>query len=370
MRATIDRDVFPGGACVSVSRGDLREIHCSRRSAPGRELDVFRSFPGVPGTPVAQWVFGGCRYHDEAVELLGDVSWPLTWVHGDGCSGENLAGTQVMALRGVEPHVLRLDGRPVGTWYEDGLARYAYLGGVLPADLSRSRPEQARSVFERLEGVLESAGFSFTDIVRTWLFLEDLLDWYDDFNPVRTRFFEERGVFDTMIPASTGIGAANPAGAALVAGAVAVRPLCEDVRIFPVASPLQCPATEYRSSFSRAAEVRAGGLRTLYVSGTASIAPGGESQFEGDIDRQIRRTMEVIEAILESRRMEWADVSRMVVYMKDMHDAPRFHEYCRRRGFPSVPYCFAHAAVCRDDLLFEVEADAVAADGQNDLSGR
>ena len=52
-------------------------------------------------------------------------------------------------------------------------------------------------------------------------------------------------------------------------------------------SPLQCPALEYGSSFSRAAELRTPGWRRVVVSGTASILPGShEVAHVGDVDAQ------------------------------------------------------------------------------------
>ena len=66
-----------------------------------------------------------------------------------------------------------------------------------------------------------------------------------------------------------------------------------------VPSPLQCPALDYGSSFSRAVELVAGDHRRLFVSGTASISPEGHTLHVGDVDAQVARTMEVVEAMLE-----------------------------------------------------------------------
>ena len=52
-------------------------------------------------------------------------------------------------------------------------------------------------------------------------YLNDLLEWYDEFNDVRTQFFTERGTFDKMVPASTGIGAGSAAGEAMVSALLA-----------------------------------------------------------------------------------------------------------------------------------------------------
>ena len=306
-----------------------------------------------------QFVFGGC-HHYETSELTqaGDV--PTTWLQGDACRQGEMLAMQLLAISGVDASPVYLDGKPIGSVYGDEDARYCYLGGIIPADLTASREEQARSVFERMSEALESCGMKPTDIVRTWLYLDRLLEWYDPFNTVRTAWFNREGIFDHMVPASTGIGAANPFGAALTAGLIAVQPLSGAAKIEPVASPLQCPALDYASSFSRAVEIGVHDHRTLYVSGTASIDPDGNSVHLGDAAQQVKLTMEVVAAILESRGMSWNDAVRGIAYFKNIaQDKPIFDAYCQANGIPTFPLAISHADVCRDDLLFEIEVDAV-----------
>jgi enamine deaminase RidA (YjgF/YER057c/UK114 family) len=202
-----------------------------------------------------------------------------------------------------------------------------------------------------------------TDVARTWLFLDNILSWYGPFNKERREIFEAFHVFDHCVPASTGIGAANPHRAALLAGAWAVQPADASVALHPVESPLQCSARDYGSCFSRAVEISAPDLRRLLISGTASIAPDGATEFAGDIRRQIARTMEVVEAILASRGMGWQNASRATVYLKDAADAWAFSD-CLEEQELVLPVLVTEATVCRDDLLFEIEVDALAS-GQN-----
>ena len=181
----------------------------------------------------------------------------------------------------------------------------------------------------------------------------------DDFNAVRNKFFREINAYNGVLPASTGIGAGNPAETALIADLFAIKPKTDKIRIAAVPSPLQCPALDYKSSFSRAVEVTLPDHRRLYVSGTASIESGGKTAHAGDVEKQIALTMEVVKAILESRRMDFSDVSRAVGYFKDIKNAPLFAEYCRQNNLPPLPIATAHADICRDNLLYEVEVDAV-----------
>jgi len=210
-----------------------------------------------------------------------------------------------------------------------------------------------------MEQALSLAEMGFCHVVRTWLFLDDILSWYSDFNRVRTSFFTEHGVFDRLVPASTGIGGSNPAGAAIVAGVYAVKSEHPQVTVQAIASPLQCPALEYGSSFSRAVEVNMPDLRRLLISGTASIGPDGNTQHVGEVRAQTALTCEVIGAILESRDMAWEEVTRATAYVRHGEDAGVLAQFCSAAGMPDLPVIVADNVICRDDLLFELEVDAV-----------
>lgn len=355
----ITKELSKGVSLVTIARDGVAEHIVNAAATDNGMVPAFTGFPHVGEQVLNQFVFGGTDYYGSVVASMPSVTWPLTWVHGDGCSGEDLAGCQAYTVSGVNVTPIRLDDVVVGMAYQDNDAEYCWLGGLLPEDPSSSRAGQTRSVLERMEAALAQARMTFCDTVRTWFFLDNLLDWYDDFNVVRTAFFTERGVFDCRVPASTGIGAANPAGASLVASALAVKAKHDGVTITPQPSPLQCPATSYRSSFSRAMEIDYPDRRCLYVSGTASIDSEGASAHVGDVDKQIDLTMRVVDALLGSRGMAWSDVVRAVAYFKDITDAPRLGHYCRAQGIPAFPVALSHAAVCRHDLLYEIELDAV-----------
>src|SRR5207248_2848266 len=119
--------------------------------------------------------------------------------------------------------------------------------------------------------------------------------------------------------------------------------------------PLQCPAPAYGSSFSRAMEIESGGLRRLLVSGTASIHPDGRTAWVGDARKQVDLTMEVIAAILESRRMNFRDVTRATAYYRTPELVLHFEDWARERALLEMPVVSTHSVICRDDLLFELE---------------
>jgi len=311
---------------------------------------------------ITQFVFGGCSFYDDGIPEIekqcGKISWPITWMQGDACPGKDLKGTQVCAVSGVDVQPIIMDGKLIGSVYEDDDAKYCVLGDLIPDDINNTPEEQTTDAFNKMDKALKLVGMDFSNVVRTWLYLDKLLTWYDEFNVARTAFFKKHGVFDRMVPASTGIGVSNPQGAALVCDLFAIQPKSKDIKVFAVPSPLQCAALDYKSSFSRAVEIDFATNRRLYISGTASIYPGGKTAHLDDSAKQIALTMEVVEGILHSRDMDWGDTTRAIGYFKDIADLPIFYKYCKDNNLPHIPMTVAHADVCRDDLLFEIELDA------------
>lgn len=313
---------------------------------------------------VRQDVFGIVGAPDgvdrEKLHRLSGGDWPVTWVEDGTGNGCPVAGIQVQAVEGVEVKPVKLRGRTIGAVFEDDSARYCVLGSLGPEGARSSRVSQARATFDAIEQALELVGMDFSQVYRTWFYLDEILDWYDEFNQIRNRFFRERKVFDGLVPASTGVGGSNAAGTAVVADLLAVAPKSDSVQLEAIPSPLQCPALEYGSSFSRAVEMRLPGQQRVYVSGTASIAPEGETVHIGDVDQQVRASMDVVAAILDSRQLGWNDVTRVIGYFKNGEDTSAFGRYCREHELPDLPAVIAKNDICRDDLLFEIELDAAA----------
>ena len=244
----------------------------------------------------------------------------------------------------------------------DEWGRYALLKGVPPDDISASPYEQALSAFEAVDRELGEVGMDFSNVVRTWIYADRILDWYADFNRARNEFFSARGVYDRYVPASTGIGWTNGIGARLVLGAFAVKSKRPgDVEFEALPSPLQCPALEYGSSFSRAAEVRTPSWKRVIVSGTASIKPDSHDVAHvGDIDAQIDCTMNAVAAIYESRGLSLKDVSGALVYLKEERYRANWEKWLA--AHPEYPREHSRAIVadvCRDEWLFEIESDAL-----------
>ena len=285
---------------------------------------------------------------EQAVKRAGIAAPVTSVISSSACGG----GMQFAAATGVTPAPLVLRDRLCGYLIEGRGSSHCFLGGLLPGDPKASRGDQTQDAFGTIEETLALAGMGFEDVVRTWFYNERILEWYPVFNEVRTKFFERHDI--RRMPASTGIGAPNPAGTALVAKALAVRQTAGEIRA--CRSPLQCDAFAYGSAFSRALEVSDSCSRTLYISGTASIDPGGQSALQGDAAGQIALTMEVVRAIIDEAGMKLEDTTRAIAYFRDPAHVPLWVRFCP----PGLPSVSLGCHVCRDDLLFEIELDVSA----------
>lgn len=364
---TVNREGAVGMRMVSLSRPGIDQYFLTATPRSGRFGQMLQETADLlekrNATVVAQDIFAPVNGPEDCREILSQVgrpiNWPVTWVQSGHGHGSTLGGIVTHAISGPSVEQIRVGGRVVASVYEDQDAKYCRLGDIRSAETTGDRTAQAADTFEMIETVLRSAGMNLSDLLRTWLYLDELLSWYGSFNEVRTDFLRNRDMFGRLVPASTGISGANPFGAAVMAGALGVRAKSDAFGATAVASPLQCPALEYGSSFSRAVEFGTPNLRYLTVSGTASIEPGGETAHLDDIDGQIDLTMRVVQAILESREMAWDNAVRVIAYVKQAGYAPALERYCAARGLSDLPMIVTENHICRDDLLFEIEADAV-----------
>ena len=121
----------------------------------------------------------------------------------------------------------------------------------------------------------------------------------------------------------------------------------------------QNEATEYGSAFARAMEVVLGDARYVFVSGTASIDDHGTTVHVGDFETQTRYTLEAVEALLEGAGAGLRDVAQATAFLKNPCDGRAFERVVERSSLDGAPLVTTVADVCRDDLLFEIDAVAV-----------
>jgi enamine deaminase RidA (YjgF/YER057c/UK114 family) len=367
----IDKRDVDGLDVITLPRRGCRELFLTAVPAAGEPAKAFlskfaRVLQDSGAHIVSQEVFGIWSQQESLrralTSALGDIVWPVTWVPRGAAPSACRGGIQTWAVSGVPVEALQLSGRVVGSTFQDDDARYCRLGGLVSVDPAGSPAAQARAVFEQMEEGLQAVGMEWRHVVRTWFHNADIVSWYEDFNRTRNSFFTERRVFDAVVPASTAVGMhqfPGPVAPALVSGLLAVMPKSGVVTVADVPSPLQGAALEYGSSFSRAVEVTLSDHRRLFISGTASIAAAGHTLHAGDLDAQIARTLEVVHAILASRGLDWPDVTRAIGHFKRGGGVAVVRGERTGRQLQAIPLLCVESDICRDELSFELEVDAV-----------
>jgi enamine deaminase RidA (YjgF/YER057c/UK114 family) len=160
------------------------------------------------------------------------------------------------------------------------------------------------------------------------------------------------------MPASTGIEGDNPAGSAGTMDVFAVIPSDgHTVEIEPVTGKKQKSAYRYGSAFSRAMRITETDCTHILVSGTASIDEKGDTVFLGDTRAQMQKTIEIVNALIQTRGATLANICDATVFLKDAKDIAIWREVSKAKGLDKMPQVCMVADVCRDDLLFELDAN-------------
>jgi enamine deaminase RidA (YjgF/YER057c/UK114 family) len=297
---------------------------------------------------------------------------PPTHIEGAPCTGNGVAGIHVIAAHpstADSVEVIERGGVPCGRQITGSEASYLALSDlvrILPADARTGPADEAREALLLAEEMLRERDWSFADVRRTWFYLDDILSWYGDFNRARNDAFERLGLLNgspkNVIPASTGIRGRNARGHRCTFDLLATRPLeGRALRVERLHNPLQNEAPEYGSSFSRGLSVATDHCRYFLVSGTASIDERGNTVHAGDFDAQARRTIDNVESLLASGGAVFDDVCQASAFIKSPGDVERLRRILKLRGLEQLPLVCTIEDICREDLLFELDATAVMA---------
>jgi enamine deaminase RidA (YjgF/YER057c/UK114 family) len=328
---------------------------------------------------LSERIYGEGRVTDQALETrdrlmagLGSAAAvPPTLVEGAPCVGAGLAGVHAIAVASAGTGADRLieqDGLLLGRQVDGRDARFLGLSdlGRLARRASAASPaEEVQLTFEATDRLLQGHAWSFKDVQRTWFYLDDILAWYGEFNRVRNAAFERTGLFcdgvgRSAIPASTGIRGRNVRGGQFALDLLAARPVPgRPFSVRRLSHGKQNEATEYGSAFARGLELALDSSRIVFVSGTASIDDHGRSVHIGDFAAQTEHTLDTVETLLAAAEARVSDVCQATAFLKHASDYDAFAAIAGRHGLPADRVVCTVADVCRDELLFELDATAV-----------
>ncbi|MCX5666862.1 MAG: sigma-70 family RNA polymerase sigma factor, partial [Candidatus Omnitrophica bacterium] len=269
------------------------------------------------------------------------------------------------------------------TIVEQGGMRWAHVAGVETDAGIEDTYEQSLNIFLKMQRLLEANGFKFDQVVRTWIYVNNILgddknrQRYQLLNDARRLFFETGNggkpimFADARPPASTGIGMLN---GNIVMECLALDSKGKHPRILPIENPEQTSAFLYSDKvlkagvspkkkapplFSRGMAVISGGFQTILISGTASVK-GEKPVHPGDVEKQTETMIENVGLVLGQVGATIRDIPQLRVYIKNIPDYEKVKNIVEAK-FPDVPCVFVHADVCRTEWLVEMEAIAYSA---------
>jgi enamine deaminase RidA (YjgF/YER057c/UK114 family) len=388
-RTVFEQDEFL--MTVSAPAADLRWIVVSVRpgadsqsAAAAAYSKIRQLLNGNDWQCVHERIFGSLGHRQNILQGRAGVGWkmlesavPPTFIQGHPVWGEGFAGIQLQFFKpirtGERVWNIGNDGQAYGRgWTRRGVTSFMLQGlHGLRASAPGTPSEQTIAMIQKAEQLLKSQGTTYGEVARTWIYLRDILTWYDDFNQARNRAYSGLGLMpsatDTRpvafhLPASTGIKGANAFQAACmmdvlaVAGDPAARP-----NVLRLTNLRQKDAFRYGAAFSRGVILAEADYAQIQISGTAAIDEAGKSLYPGDTRAQIERTLENIEALIAQGHAKLTDIASATVFLKRAEDFPIWQEIAARRGLIPFPGVCVVADVCRDDLLFELDGLALVA---------
>jgi enamine deaminase RidA (YjgF/YER057c/UK114 family) len=270
-----------------------------------------------------------------------------------------VSGVQVHAIKcNVKPKVIDFLNQPCGRIIDVPGRTYLALSDI-SAPSNNNLDQQAKAMLEKAEAILRNYGADFSDVPRTWMWLGNILTWYDNFNEVRNNFFAERGLINEkgkqVLPASTGIGLSSLNNGNCAMDLIAVINPSKPIE-YLLSTGRQYSAFDYGSAFSRASVAVTPGAETVYVSGTASIDLDGRTTNIDDPLGQINETILNVRSAFKDANCGDDDIIQAVAYSKTPEIEKIFNSVKNDLNWPCIS---AVCDICRSDLLFEIEAAAI-----------
>ena len=240
--------------------------------------------------------------------------------------------------------------------------------------------DKYRQCFMQLSGTMASLGFNFSNVVRQWNYIPNIIGFnsegieeYAQFNAARAEAYSQ--VKLEYFPAATGIGISGEEVIIIVYAQINCLS-----KVSAIENPLQISAYNYSANvlnraedsydcpkplFSRGLLVQTQDVDNLFVSGTASIRGEGTIAKESIIE-QISKTIENINKLISQQNL---NIFSAVEINCENELIPKFiRTYIREevdysiienmihRSYPQAELVLLRAAICRVDLLVEIEA--------------
>lgn len=326
---------------------------------------------------VHERIFGSCDVAQRVMKARSDALMengisdesPYTYIQGHPPWGTGLAGLIIQAVQGNAVFTIEDQGRPCGQGWQAEDKTYLILQNIQARHrgIETPGPDQTSEVITRARRILENNHAQYSDTVRTWFYIKDILSWYAHFNQTRTVAYRELGIIGGspnephLLPASTGIEGITPQASAVSMDLLAIigQEGSSNPTVKRLKNRAQMEAYQYGSSFSRAALIQDREAHLLELSGTAAIDENGKTISPKSISAQVTATFDNIEALLQAQGSDLEHMAAATVFIKPGADADVFWSEVERRGLKTTQWVCVTADICRSSLLFEIDGEVI-----------
>lgn len=196
--------------------------------------------------------------------------------------------------------------------------------------------------------------------IRTWMYVQGIDIHYKDMVNARVACFENEGLNkESHYIASTGVeGRYSHPHALVLMDAYAIKGIKQE-QIKYLHAPTHFNRThDYGVTFERGTSVDFSDRRHVYISGTASINNKGEIEHPFNVMKQLDRTLENINVLLNEAECKMTDVAQMIIYLRDIADYKLVKQFFEKE-YTNIPKVIVLAAICRTGWLIEIECIAI-----------
>lgn len=315
--------------------------------------------------------FGQLSFKDKVLDIKRSVErekfpqWPLSYIEGNPALNSCMSSITVMGIRSLNKEVkieyIEFEDRVIGTKMIDLNQEYLYIMGL--ASDTRHGTNEFNGMFEQLKDILSVSQFSVGDMVRTWIYLNDINDNYVNFNEARRVFFEQSNIdyssSSNVLPASTCIHGITNYGATAMIDVMCIKKMSSNAKIDRIYTPLLNEAEGdsylFKPTFSRALSIEADNHIEIQLSGTASVDQNGETVFKDDPYKQIQKTLTNIESMLSVHELTFEDFVQSTCFFKSDEYYTIFQQVMQEMNIPHFSSTFVIGDICRQDLLCEID---------------
>lgn len=201
------------------------------------------------------------------------------------------------------------------------------------------------------------------ELIRFWNYVPDINggagdeENYKQFCTGRLAAFNQREMQDLQFPAASAVGHHT--------NGITVSALTSNLKPTYHTNPRQVDAFKYprqygssSPSFARASTLDMADQRMCFISGTASIL-GHNSVHQGDLKLQLYTTSDNILYLLEETGFSPDSLETLRIYLRNPNDFQTCQTIIEKL-FPNTQTIYAHADICRSELLVEIECYCVS----------